>query len=485
MVDGVESFKAIPYAAPPLGDLRWRAPQPAIAWRGTRDGSAFGHDCMQRTNSVFAKGTAEPREDCLFVNVFRLRDRAPGPIPVMVYIHGGGFTQGGSSPIVYDGSELTRHGVIVVTLNYRLGRFGFFAHPALAAEHAEEPKGNYGFLDQIAALKWVKRNISAFGGDPNNITIFGQSAGAASVVAMLASPLSEGLFQKAIIQSGPYRRISGRRLTVPSGREVPLEAYGRAFARSMQIDGSDQTALAKLRALPAEALADLNPLPPLPNDDAPLGGWGGPVLDGKVLPIVDPDYFSTGRFHRVPIMIGANTDDAPIAVKSGDPYAKFGPLSAQAELAYDPNQTGNHDSVSHKITMDAIMLEPARYIADAFSSAGVPVYEYRFGYLTEGLAERWAAGAPHGAELAYIFDNLTRYYGPVASPRDYRVAKSMSSYWTNFAKTGDPNGPGLAQWPSYNRERDEILQFHADGSIDAGPDPLKQRLDLTKKAADR
>lgn len=482
-MDRVQSFKGIPYAAPPVGPLRWRPPQPAKPWREVFEANAFGHDCMQRSTSVMARGTSEPSEDCLVLNVFRPNE-AQHPLPVLFYIHGGAFIQGAASAIVYDGSELARHGAIVVTINYRLGRFGFFAHPALTADQPGELKGNYGYMDQVAALTWVKDNIAAFGGDPKNVTIFGESAGGVSVSALLSSPLAAGLFNKAIIQSAPYRTLSMRRVSSPYKGQRSLEDFGIAFAKSQGILGAGSDALAQLRALPAEKIVDLSAgLPEMP--ETAVKSWGGPVMDGQLLPAVDADYFTLGQFTRVPIMIGGTSDDSPLPPESGDPLAKFGTERDRAIRTYDPFGTNDPPTIARKMAMDEIVFEPARHVASAAVKAGQPAYVYRFDYVTEGLRDRWALGAPHAAELAYVFDNIAMYYGPVGSTLDRSVAATMAGYWVNFAATGDPNGPGLATWPRYEPATDIILVFRRDGSVRAGPDPLKNRLDLAQSLADR
>ena len=254
--DGVVSWKGVPFAAPPVGDLRWRAPRPAPAWDGVRQASAYANDCMQQPfpSDAAPLGTP-PAEDCLYLNVWAPEKPAAAKLPVMVWIHGGGFVNGGSSPAVYDGSHFARRGVVFVSFNYRLGRFGFFAHPALTQEAAGGPLGNYGYLDQIAALRWVQKNVAAFGGDPGNVTLFGESAGGGSVNTLMISPLAKGLFHKAIVQSGGGRAggvMAMRHARQPGPDGSPSgEANGLAFAKLAGVTGEDAAALAALRKLPA------------------------------------------------------------------------------------------------------------------------------------------------------------------------------------------------------------------------------------------
>ena len=488
VADGVLSFKGIPFAAPPVGALRWRAPQPAPRWTGVRPATTYGHDCMQKPfpSDAAPLGT-EPAEDCLVVNVWRPAAAKPGKLPVMVWIYGGGFVNGGSSPEVYSGSQFAKHDVVLVSFNYRLGRFGFFAHPALTSSvPAGEPLGNYGYMDQLAALKWVQRNIAAFGGDPGNVTVFGESAGGGSVHMLLTSPMAKGLFHKAVVESGggrgpllPMRRVAEDQAGVPSAQSV-----GVAFAKANGIEGEGPQALAALRALPAEKVVDgLNM--------ASMGGArgtyvGGPILDGKVVVEAPDQAYRAGRGAKVPIMIGANSADIgfSFARSLDEVFAPFGPQAAEARRAYDPDNTGDLRAIGARVAMDRAMIEPARLTAKLFAAHGLPAYEFRFSYVAESMRKTWVTGAPHATEIPYVFDTVAAKYGKALTEQDAAVARAANLYWANFAKTGSPGGTGLPDWPRYDPGRDVILDFTPTGP-QAVADPWKARLDLTEALGDQ
>ena len=491
VADGVASFKGIPFAAPPVGDLRWRPPQPAVRWTGVRQAAEFGADCMQgRFGPPPAPGAPParvPSEDCLFLNVWRPTSAAPvAQLPVMVWIYGGGFMGGSSASPGTSGVEFAKRGVILVSVNYRVGRFGFFAFPALSRERPDEPKGNYAYMDQIAALQWVKRNIAAFGGDPNNVTIFGFSAGGVSVHSLLASPLARGLFHKAIAQSGGSRDsvLTARPMRedgVDPNYPVSAETIGITFARSMGIEGTDQAALASLRALSAEQV--------LRGAAAPAGVGGPPiettpVLDGKLVTETAETAYKARRQPRVPLLLGSNSADTAgnriRATTKEQLFARFGQWSARAKAAYDPGGTTDLATLVSRANDDFGQAEPARFAANAFAANGSPVYLYRFSYVQTAMREQLRGGAPHGGEIAYVFGTLSAGRGGAPTPEDQAVARMAQSYWVNFAKTGDPNGAGLPAWPRHDPGKDLIFEFRADGSAGAGPDPRKARLDVTQ-----
>ena len=336
----VESFKGVPFAAPPVGDLRWRAPQPVQPWFDVRQANAYSADCMQVPfpSDAAPLGT-KPAEDCLYLNVWRpASTKADAKLPVMFWIYGGGFVNGGSSPTVYDGSKFAEKGVVFVSANYRLGHFGFFAFPELTRENADGMVGNYGFMDQIAALRWVQKNISAFGGDPSNVTVFGESAGGFSVSMLLTSPLTQGLFSRAIIESGGGRtNLGGPRYlntALPNG-PPSAESVGIEFARSVGVDGTGKDALDQLRHLSAEkVLGNLN----MATMNQP--GYAGPIIDGRVV-VSDPQsVYLAGAGWHVPIMIGTNSMDIGFGFAPNKEalFAPFGANREKAIAAYDPDR---------------------------------------------------------------------------------------------------------------------------------------------------
>jgi para-nitrobenzyl esterase len=475
----VSYFKGVPFAAPPVGNLRWRAPQPAASWPGVRKSVDYSADCMQLPfpSDAAPLGT-KPAEDCLYLNVWRPAGTAPdAKIPVMFWIYGGGFVNGGSSPSVYDGSKFAAKGVILVSANYRLGRFGFFGFPELTRQNPDGLLGNYGFMDQIAALKWVQRNIAAFGGDPSNVTIFGESAGGFSVNMLLTTPMAEGLFSKAIIESGGGRtNISGLRLlstAVPNG-PPSAESIGVNFAKSAGIDGTGKDALEALRKLSADQVCDkLN----MASMNTPT--YSGPMIDGKIVATDPQTVLLSGAGERVPIMIGANSADIGFgfAPTKDALFAPFGVNKAKAMAAYDPNGTMDLRPLQAEVAADRMMLEPARFVAAVFASRGLPSYEYRFSYVATSMRDEWK-GAPHASEIPYVFDTVASRYGSKLSPEDEKIAQQMLSYWVSFAKTGDPSTGNTPAWPRYASATDQIMNFTETGSV-AEPDPRKARLDVT------
>lgn len=480
--DGVVAFKGIPFAQPPVGDLRWRPPQPPKPWTGVRPAVEYASDCMQKPfpGDAAPLGTP-PAEDCLYMNVWVPEKPASNKLAVMVWIYGGGFVNGGSSPAVYDGSQFARRGVVFVSFNYRLGRFGFFAHPALTKENPGGPLGNYGYLDQIAALRWVQKNIAAFGGDPQNVTLFGESAGGGSVLTMLTSPLAKGLLHKAIIESGGGRSflLGPRYLDRENPQGQPsAEAVGIAFGKSVGIAGEDAAALAELRKLPADKVtAGLN----MATMGTPT--YAGPMVDGKIVVESPAEAYAAGHGAKVPLIAGANNLDIgfSFAKTKDELFAPMGDDAAKAKAIYDPDGSRPLMSVAMSFAADQMMVEPSRFIVKTLAAAGQPAYEFRFSYVAESMRKQWP-GAPHATEIPFVFDTVAARYGKDLTGADKATAQAANAYWVNFAKTGNPNGAGLPEWPKYSPASDQILEFTLTGPV-AKPDPWKDRLDLVEKHA--
>ena len=443
--DGVASFKGVPYARPPVGAWRWRPPQRPEAWTGVRDAARYGAICMQKVIKDNGVGLQPASEDCLTLNVFTPNVKPDARLPVMVWIHGGGFINGSGTAELYDGSKLAQQGVVVVTLNYRLGRFGFFAHPALTAETPKTYLANYGLMDQIAALQWVQRNIAAFGGDPKNVTVFGESAGGIAVNRLMMIREAQGLFQKAIVQSGAGRE-HGQTL-------AEAEADGSAFAAKLGVTGDDPAAL---RAIPADAIVaagDLN-----------LFKGEAPILDGRLLSENAMDAFGRGQVSRIPYLIGSNSLEVPAAYAGAfkdaiklTPQAKAAALQAYgAQEAYDDH-----------IVTDAVFGEPARALARDHAISGHPTWLYRFSVVSAGAPKMLQGGAVHASDRQYVFQTLAQSPWPTDA-RDAALAKTISAYWVAFAKTGDPNGSAGGEarphWPAYNA-KDQLMDFTNDGPI--------------------
>ncbi len=442
----VVSFKAIPFAAPPVGDLRWRPPQPVKPWRGVRPGDRYGALCEQKYNPADnGVGPLPMSEDCLTLNVFAPRDAKAQP--VMVWIHGGGFVNGSGTAALYDGSALARQGVVVVTLNYRLGRFGFFAHPGLTAEAKGEPVGNYGLMDMIAALKWVRANIGKFGGDPRQVTIFGESAGGIAVNDLMVSPPARGLFVRAIVESGLGRE--------PTPSLATAEKGGASFAAQV---GTPNASVADLRRLTPEQI--------LAAGDLDIRAGQATMADGKILTIGPADGFAQGLEARVPYIVGSNSLEfpaPPAAVEQAiAAMAKDNPRAAGLEASYP-----DHATYSAHVLSDILFTEPGLNLAARHAANGQPTWVYRFSVLSAAVQSK-LQGAPHASERQYVFETLKTSPWPTDA-NDATQAANIRGYWVRFAKTGDPNGGGQPVWPRYSRASEQILDFTNHGPVVTAP----------------
>lgn len=469
--DGVCIFKGIPYAAPPVGDLRWKAPQPVIPWDGIRSCKDFGPVCPQRP---FPAGSlyhfpAEPQsEDCLFLNVWAPNKPTNTPLPVMVWIHGGGWTRGSGSTFVYDGASLARRGVVVVTINYRLGAFGFLAHPELTAESPHGASGNQGILDQIAALEWVQKNIEQFGGNPDQVTIFGESAGSWSVHLLQATPLAKGLFHRAIGQSGA-RFDTTRQLDEAIGDEPSAHEQGVSFAEACEV-----STLKELRELPAERIVKTS-------FDT------GHTVDGYVLPDSVRNIFVHGKQNRVPILIGSNADEmtslsVPALIpKTVDAVTKALTKRMGVE-ATEKFRTiyGVHNDESAmraflQIGGDTSFAAGMRVWVRVNNAAGISSYLYYFSHVPPSPSPEYFR-AYHAGEIAYVFGNTLDREGTTYDADDRKLSDTMSRYWVNFATTGNPNGEGLPEWPEYDSTNEGYIEL--GDPVEAKQHLLKDRLDF-------
>jgi para-nitrobenzyl esterase len=446
---GVTVFKGIPFAAPPVGDLRWKAPQPAAPWKGVKIADKFGNVCWQPHGQGRPNVTVDlpdfpgMSEDCLYLNVWTPAKKAGEKLPVMVWIYGGAYSEGGGSSIYNNGSNLAAKGAVIVTMNYRLGSLGFLSHPELTAESPHHASGNYALMDAIEVLKWVKANIAQFGGDPDSVTIFGQSAGACMVAALTGSPEAKGLFQRGISESGAWMGLGITKMTTREQAEQrTLEAAEKAGARS----------LADLRAMPAqEVLTKIR--------------GEGMIVDGWIVPEDLSKTFAEGRQNPVDVLVGSNAEEGNFFPGGGPQITaaaynegaakRWGSLAEQGLKAYPAATDAEAKAQSSRPFADAMAWHMRLFAGDQ-AKLGRKAYLYRFAHKPPYEPGKPALGAVHASEVAYVWDNLEKPHlfpdgaSPelaAKSPADQALAKQMSQYWVNFARTGDPNGPGLPEWP--------------------------------------
>lgn len=475
--NNIAVFKAIPYALPPIGSYRWLPPQPAQTWQGIKKTIQFSSICSQKPNSWDTDPAFKNiSEDCLYLNIWAPRAYFDHPedqhlYPVMVWIHGGGFVSGGSSIQIYNPEALAHQGVVVVSFNYRLGRFGFFAHPALKQESEEDKWANYGLMDQIAALQWIQNNIQSFGGDNNNVTLFGESAGGASIISLMTIAEAKGLFDKAIIQSG-----TGHSRAFPAIPKDQAEAIALHFAQKHHILSSGADALQELRSLSAnEIIDDLN----IQNLQPDL--FSGLIIDQTLLMYSLEEAYAKGEFYPVPLLIGDTDGDGLLLSKTTLPeLAKTLNTSVESiNQIYNPDGKKSETNIIHQLIADTQILEPTRLLAHQVSKKNVPVYRYRFSYIADTARSYSSFGAAHASEIPYIFDNLSIAYNSVSN-QDHAMAKAMMTSWVNFAKNGNPSVQGFPDFLPINQAPEQLLHFSMDG-IRFEKDPFKNRLDFIEK----
>ncbi len=459
---GLKVYRGVPFAAPPVGDLRWRAPEPAAKWEGVRPADKFAPQCMQSIPGITTS------EDCLYLNVWTPAKSASAHVPVLVWIYGGGFSVGGTSVPTYSGEKLAQKGVVLVSISYRLGPLGFLAHPGLSAESSRHVSGNYGLLDMIAALQWIQKNIAAFGGDPHKVTIFGESAGGIAVSELSASPLAKGLIQGAISESGGsfgHPRAGG----APGENMRPLalaERSGEDLALSMGAQS-----IADMRRIPAEKLIAAGQT---------IRGAGWPVIDGWVIPDDQYKIYESKQFNDTPILVGYNSDEGasfgpartPQAYTAGV-KARYGSFADSLLKAYPTNET-TVPKTARDLMRDAAFGWHTWTWARMQTSLGKSkAYYYYFDQHPEYPADSPQAGqgSPHGMEVEYVFGHPTGGSAGKPSPTDLTISDAMATYWTNFAKYGDPNGKGMPKWPAYSDEHPELMYFSGTAHVGPLPNP--------------
>lgn len=465
VADGITVYKGIPFAAPPVGDLRWKEPKPVIPWTGVLDATDYAACPMQAGNNPYGYS-----EDCLYLNIWTPAKSPKDRLPVMVWLYGGGFAGGCTADPVTDGTELAREGVILVTTAYRVGKIGFLSHPELSAENPNGVSGNYGLLDQIAALRWVRDNIAAFGGDPDKVTIFGESAGGISVSMLCASPLAAGLFRGAISESGgsfgPTRPVTFPGENMKTIRDA--EQDGLRIAESL-----GATSLSDLRALPAEKFVERG---------LPAGG-GWPIVDGYVIPDDQFRLYEQGRFNNVDILVGYNSDEGASFSwnREAGPHiaevkSRFGPFADDLLKAY-PVEGETVTKTARNLMRDvAFGWHTWSWCRLQAEKGGSNVYLYYFDQHPDYPVDspQFGSGSPHGQEVRFVFQHLDP---DDIHPTDEALMRVMGKYWTNFTKYGDPNGPGLPAWPAFDNDSPRAMYLTGPTPF-SGPVPDEASLEV-------
>jgi para-nitrobenzyl esterase len=460
-------FKGIPFAQAPVGDLRWREPGAVKAWSGVREATSFAAPCAQNAGGNMQ---ANSSEDCLFLNVWTPEWPARARKPVMVWFHGGGNYAGTASGNNFDGESLARHGVVLVTANYRLTVFGFLAHPELTKESPHHASGNYGLMDQIAALKWVRDNIAKFGGDPANVTIFGQSAGAVDVNVLMTSPQAKGLFHKVIAESGTVTRApddATMRMTGLGALMAPRsgDTYSDALTLAEAEKAGEAAFPGSLKQLRTMSAADLLKVTVAPRMS--IGPANGIIVDGWIVPKPPAEAFARGEQQRVPLLIGNNSRERTPQVTreelSKAVNAMYGPFASRAFALYTSSAPDPlYGNSGAQWVVDTMYRCPVVVQLNWHAAAGGTGYEYQFDRAAPG---REAVGATHGAEVSYVFGNLFNNGGTNYAETDRQISAAMQRYWTNFAKSGDPNGGDLPKWPKYDATARGYIEFTDGGPV--------------------
>jgi para-nitrobenzyl esterase len=470
----IHVYQGIPFAAPPVGSLRWKPPQPAAPWQGVKECTEFGPAPMGYFSSTFPSYAKSTSEDCLYLNVWTPAKMTSDRLPVMVWIYGGYFRFGEGSSPSYNGEKLARKGVVVITFNYRVGPIGFLAHPLLSKESEHNSSGNYGLLDQMAALQWVQKNIAAFGGDPNRVTIFGQSAGATSVLCLMASPLTKGLFQRAISESA-YESAAWSDIRENKYGQEPKEKMGEQLAKDLGCDTAADP-IACMRAKSAQEIMDKGKPPAI------VGAPGynyEPCVDGWVIPDLPLNIFEAGKQQNVPLLIGSTADEWALfqllAKPSADSYKTyvqntFGDKAQQVLTMYPAGNDKEVMSSDKQVVTLMTFTCPAKAYAGAMSNVKSPAYFYQFTRVPPGAK---AFGAFHAMDISYVFGNFRPIYPPLKpevyfNDSDKALSEAMMSYWTRFAATGDPNREGLTQWPAYDAKTGQYLNLGDKIEIKSG-----------------
>ncbi len=459
-IDNLTVFKGVPFAKPPVGELRWKAPQPAEKWQGIKQAFEYAPAPIQAGNPV--SGISE---DCLYLNIWTPAQSSDEKVPVFVWIYGGGFSFGSSSDPIFDGRHLANKGVVVVTIAYRVGQLGFLAHPELSAESPHHVSGNYGLLDQIAALQWVKQNITAFGGDANKVTIAGESAGGISVSLLTASPLAKGLFHGAISQSG--------------GSFGPIRSTGYPGENMISIEQAETEGVAYVKQFGVSSIAELRKLEAekfIPTGWSLPGGW--PIVDGVVIPDDQYELYEQGKFNDTPVLVGYNSDEGASFLWNDNVTSfvngintRFGPYAEKLLDVYP--------IAENKITrMGRNLIRDAAFGWHTWSWAKLqaengnsPAYLYLFDQHPEYPKDslKFNYGSPHGQDIAYVFQHIDSQH-PEITQADLKLSDAISSYWTNFTKFGNPNGKNLLKWPAFSDKDQKVMYFQKEPKIGDVPD---------------